>query len=323
VTNPTVNKLHGETVRQALRPLGCDVATENVPDGEQYKNMQTVESLLERMALARLDRASLVVSLGGGVVGDIAGFAAAIFMRGISYVHVPTTLLAQVDSSIGGKVGVDHPLAKNLVGAFHHPILVCIDSAFLASLPGIHLRNGMAEVIKYGIIADEGLFSVIERNMQSLNTTDSGLLEDVIRRCCQIKARIVQQDPRETSGLRSILNYGHTVGHAVESVDGFTRFTHGEAISIGMAAAAKIARILRMPAEEVEKRPESALSAAGLPTRLMGVETRPIIEAMRLDKKAVGGKLRFVLPLSIGRVVVKDGVPIEAVEEAIEELKTH
>ena len=321
VTNPSIDRLYGETVREALKPLQCEALTEAIPEGESHKNMTTVEKLLDRMVEARLDRASLIVSLGGGVVGDIAGFTAAIFMRGIPYIQVPTTLLAQVDSSIGGKVGVDHAHGKNLIGAFYQPILVCADTEVLASLSESHIRNGIAEIIKYGVVADEGLFALIERQPQLLlELENNGLLTDVIKRCCQIKARIVQQDMRETTGLRSLLNYGHTIGHAVEAATGYRRFSHGEAVSIGMVAAAKIARLMKLMPEEVEKRQENLLSAVGLPTKLSGVEKRAIIEATRLDKKATAGKNRFIVPMAIGRVVVKDGVPLEIIEQALDEI---
>jgi len=317
VTNPSVDSLYGDVLDEALIDQDCEVLTEVIPEGEEWKTLETVEKLVDKMVEMRLDRKSLLIVLGGGVVGDIAGFAAAIFMRGIPFVQVPTTLLAQVDSSIGGKVGVDHALAKNLIGAFYQPVLVCIDPTLLASLPEEQVRNGMAEVIKYGVIADEGLFALLERHSDSLPTLGEPLLEDVIRRCCQIKARVVQQDVRETTGLRAILNYGHTIGHAVESVTGYTRFSHGEAISIGMIAAARIAGIMGLVSEDVEERQAQLLTSAGLPTRLEGIERGHIIEATLLDKKTVGGRARFVIPLAIGRVVVKDNVPVEVVEQAL------
>jgi 3-dehydroquinate synthase len=317
VTNPSVDALYGDTLREALAPLGCDVVTDVIPEGEEWKTLETVVKLFDRMVEARLDRGSLVVVLGGGVVGDIAGFAAATYMRGIPFAQVPTTLLAQVDSSIGGKTGVDHPKGKNLIGAFHQPVRVCIDPAALASLPEEQMRNGMAEVIKYGVIADESLFALLERHAASLGRLDEGTLEDVIRRCCQIKARIVQQDVRETTGLRAILNYGHTIGHAVESVTGYTRFSHGEAVSIGMVAAAGIATRMELLDVEAASRQKALLEAAGLPTSLSGVEPGHILEAMLTDKKAVGGNVRFVLPMAIGRVMVKDSVPTEIALQAL------
>ncbi|GAB4331715.1 MAG: 3-dehydroquinate synthase [Candidatus Abyssubacteria bacterium] len=320
VTNPQIQEFYGTTVRAALASVPCDVVCETIPEGEQHKNIATVERLLDKMVGARLDRSSLLVSLGGGVVGDIAGFAAAIYARGIPYVQVPTTLLAQVDSSIGGKVGVDHPLAKNMIGAFYQPLLVCIDPAVLASLPDKEMQNGMAEVIKYGVIADEGLFSLLERHSNSLKKLDAGLLEDTIKRCCQIKARIIQQDVHETTGLRVLLNYGHTIGHAIESVTGYRRFSHGEAVAIGMMTAAKIARILKLLPEEAEKRQERLLLAAGLPTRLFGVAPQSVIEAVKLDKKASAGQNRFVLPRGIGRVVVKENIPPGIIEQALKEI---
>lgn len=320
VTNPIVNDLYGERVREALSAFPCDVVTETIPDGEEHKNMETIHVLLDKMVDARLDRKSMLVSVGGGVVGDIAGFAAAIYMRGIPYIQIPTTLLAQVDSSIGGKVGVDHPKAKNLIGAFYQPVLVCIDPAVLKTLPEKHVRNGMSEIIKYGVIADEGLFTLLERKGRSLQSLDGGLLEDVIRRCCQIKARVVQQDARETYGIREILNYGHTVGHAIESVTGYTRFTHGEAVAIGMMAAVKIARLMKLATGEVEDRQQKLLAAVGLSTTLADIELETVVEATRLDKKTVGGSLRFVVPMSIGRVVVKDNIPVDVVEKALSEV---
>ena len=320
VSNPSVDSLYGDTLREALEPMECEVLTEVVPEGEEWKTLETVERLYDRMVEARLDRKSLMVVLGGGVVGDLAGFAAATYMRGIPFVQVPTTLLAQVDSSVGGKVGVDHPLGKNLIGAFYQPIRVCIDPDMLASLPEEQLRNGMAEVIKYGIIADESLFALLERHSESLPELDDAVLEDVIRRCCQIKARVVQQDEHETTGLRAILNYGHTIGHAVESVTRYTRFSHGEAVSIGMVAAAKMATAMELITPEVEARQKALLKSAGLPIGISGIEPGHIIEAMLTDKKAVGGQARFIVPLAIGQVVVKDNVPPDIVEQALHEL---
>jgi 3-dehydroquinate synthase len=320
VSNPSVDGLYGDTLRKTLDPVECEVLTEVVPEGEEWKTLETVNKLYDRMVEARLDRKSLMVVLGGGVVGDLAGFAAATYMRGIPFVQAPTTLLAQVDSSVGGKVGVDHPLGKNLIGAFYQPVRVCIDPAVLSSLPEEQVRNGMAEVIKYGMIADESLFVLLERHSQSLPGLDDVALEDVIRRCCHIKARVVQQDERETTGLREILNYGHTVGHAVESVTGYTRFSHGEAVSIGMVAAAKIARAMHLISPEVETRQKELLKSAGLPVGISGVEPGHISEAMQTDKKAIGGQARFIVPLAIGQVVVKDNVPANIVEQALREL---
>jgi len=320
VTNPSVDELYGNALRKALKPLGCEVLTEAIPEGEEWKNLGTVEKLFDRMVEARLDRQSLLVVLGGGVVGDIAGFAAATYMRGIPFVQVPTTLLAQVDSSVGGKTGVDHPRGKNLIGAFYQPVLVCIDPGVLASLPEEQMRNGMAEVIKYGMVADESLFMQLERHADSLTALDEGLLEDVIRRCCQIKARVVQQDERETTGLRAILNYGHTIGHAIESVTEYKRYSHGEAVSIGMSVAARMAVKMELISDEIEQRQNRLLTSAGLPIGFSGIEPGRIIEAMLTDKKAVGDRARLVIPLAIGRVVVKDNVPSEIVEQAAREL---
>jgi len=320
ITNPSIDRLYGKTLQQALGAIDCEILVETIPEGEEWKNIQTVEKLIDKMIELRLDRKSLLAVLGGGVVGDIAGFAAATFMRGIPYIQIPTTLLAQVDSSIGGKVGVDHPLAKNLIGAFYQPVLVCIDPTVLSSLPDSQMRNGMAEVIKYGMMADESLFALLERHADSLPKLESGVLEDVIKRCCQIKARIVQQDLYETTGLRIILNYGHTVGHAIESVSGYTRFSHGEAISIGMMAAVKIARIIQLTPEETESRQKKLLEASGLPTTMTGIDKSRIVETLLMDKKATGGKNRFIVPLSIGRAVVRENISADVIEQALDEL---
>jgi 3-dehydroquinate synthase len=320
ISNTTVSALYENSVRQALMPLQCDILSEAIPDGEEHKNMVTVERLLDKMIQARLDRQSMVVSVGGGVVGDIAGFTAAVYMRGLPYVQVPTTLLAQVDSSIGGKVGVDHRLGKNLIGAFYQPLLVCTDPDALRTLPEEHFCNGLAEVIKYGVIADEKLFALLEKQAAGVQKTEDGVLTDIIKRCCQIKARIVQQDVRETTGLRSILNYGHTVGHAIEAVTEYTRYTHGQAIAIGMAAAAKVAGLLKLPPQTLEERQERLLTSVGLPVRLQGVKFERLVEAMLLDKKARGGKLKFVVPVAIGRGTLKENVPPELIERALREV---
>lgn len=320
ISNTTVAMLYGEAVRQALLPLQCEIFDESIPDGEEHKNMRTVEKLIDSMIRSRLDRKSLIVSLGGGVVGDITGFAAAIYMRGLPYVHVPTTLLAQVDSSVGGKVGVDHPLGKNLIGAFYQPLLVCTDTDVLQTLSEEQFRNGLAEIIKYGVITDETLFALLERHAPVIQELEDGVLIDIIKRCCQIKARIVQQDVKEMTGLRSILNYGHTVGHAIESVTGYTRYTHGEAVSIGMTAAARIAGLLNVAPQTLLERQGSLLSAVGLPVSMDGVKASRLMEAMQLDKKSAGGKLRFVVPLAIGRGTLKENVPLELIERALREV---
>jgi 3-dehydroquinate synthase len=320
ISNPTVFRLYGELVQESLLPLQCEVVNQLIPDGEEHKNLDTVENLLDAMVEARLDRKSLIIGLGGGVVGDIAGFVAAIYMRGLSYAHAPTTLLAQVDSSIGGKVGVDHKLGKNLIGAFHQPVIVCTDPDVLSTLSERQYRNGLAEIVKCGVIADEGLFSLLERRPGVIREIENGILTDTIKRCCQIKARIVQQDVRETTGLRAILNYGHTVGHAIESVTNYSRYNHGEAVAVGMAVAAKIAVSIKLAPLELEERQERLLVSVGLPTRVEKVSAEHLLEAMRLDKKASGGKPKFVLPIAIGRGIIKENIPQEVVERALREV---
>lgn len=320
ISNGAVHQLYGSVVKEAVMPLQTETVTELIPDGEEYKTMGTVEKLLDGMVGARLDRRSLIIALGGGVVGDIAGFAAAVYMRGLPYMHAPTTLLAQVDSSIGGKVGVDHPSGKNLIGSFHQPILVCADPDVLSTLPERQYRNGLAEVIKYGVIADEGLFSVLERQTGNLRVVENGMLAETIKRCCQIKARIVQQDVKELTGLRSILNYGHTFGHAIEACTGYTRYSHGEAVAIGMMAAAKAAVDLKLAPPTLQERQERLLASVGLPTRMEQAPAKGLLDAMQLDKKASSGKLKFVLPVTIGRGIIRENIPIEVIERALHEV---
>ena len=273
-----------------------------MPAGETAKSLKTVQSSYDRLAAHRLERKSFIVALGGGVTGDLAGFVAATYLRGIPFVQVPTTLLAQVDSSVGGKVGVNLRAGKNLVGSFYQPRLVLGDLDTFKTLPAREYRAGMAEVIKYGIIYDAALFKKLERELPKLLRRDPKILADVVARCCEIKAEVVGQDETD-AGLRAILNFGHTIGHALEAISGYGTYLHGEAIAIGQVAAAELsAQLTGLPAGDVERIRE-LFKRAGLPVRvkLSATQRKKLLAAMRLDKKVSGGEIKFVLARGLAR----------------------
>jgi 3-dehydroquinate synthase len=318
ITDTNVARRYAKPALHSLTAAGFEPLLVKIPAGERAKRMQVVERCHEQLAKHRLERKSFIVALGGGVVGDLAGFVAASYLRGIDFVQVPTTLLAQVDSSVGGKVGVNLKAGKNLVGAFHQPRLVLCDVDTLATLPPRELRAGLAEVIKYGIIYDRVFFERLERDLPQLLRLDSKTVADVVARCCEIKADVVGKDERE-SGLRAILNFGHTVGHALEAISGYGKYLHGEAISIGQIAAARLSGTFAgLPADEA-MRIENAFTQAGLPTRvrLKQPDLVRLARAMRLDKKVSGGDVRFVLAKRIGEVVWGQKVPVEDVIKAL------
>ncbi|HEX4263361.1 MAG TPA: 3-dehydroquinate synthase [Verrucomicrobiae bacterium] len=303
----------------SLKKVGFDSALITVPAGETAKSLKVVEHCYDALAKHRLERKSFIVALGGGVVGDLAGFVAATYLRGIAFVQVPTTLLALVDSSVGGKVGVNLKSGKNLVGAFHQPRLVLCDLNSLRTLPVREFRAGLAEVIKYGIIYDAALFERLERDLPKLIKRDPETLEEVIAHCCEIKAEVVSQDETE-SGLRAILNFGHTIGHAIENISGYGKYLHGEAISIGQIAAAKIsAFLLGLPDSEVA-RIRTLFQSAGLPAtiRLTAAQRKKLLAAMRLDKKVVGGEIKFVLAKKMGETAWGQNVPERLIQEALD-----
>lgn len=319
VTNPTVAKHYLDPLEKSLERAEFTVSVVKIPDGEQYKTLETVETVYNRMVDERVDRSALLIALGGGVVGDLAGFVAATYMRGIDFVQVPTTLLAQVDSSVGGKVGVNLKKGKNLVGAFYQPKLVVIDTAVLGTLPARELKAGIAEVIKYGIIWEKGFFAFVERNLEKLMRLDPAVLEKVIGVSCSIKAQVVEEDERER-GLRAILNFGHTVGHAIEAVTAYKKYLHGEAISIGMACAARIALKLGMLDKETLFRIENLLCRAGLPVKAEKLNEDQVIKHLSLDKKVKSGKLHFVMPHEIGRVTISEEVPESLIRNVLKEI---
>jgi 3-dehydroquinate synthase len=318
ISDRNVAPRYGQAAQEALTKAGFAAALVTIPAGETAKSLRTLKACYDQLAAQRLERKSFIVALGGGVVGDLAGFVAATYLRGLAFVQVPTTLLAQVDSSVGGKVGLNLKAGKNLVGAFHQPRLVLCDLATLASLPMREYRSGLAEVIKYGIIYDAGLFRRLERDLPRLLRRDERTLAAVIARCCEIKADVVRQDETE-SGLRAILNFGHTVGHALEAISHYGKYLHGEAIAIGQVAAAKLsAQVLGLPAEEVE-RIERIFQRAGLPTqmKLNAPQRQKILTATSLDKKVSGGEIKFVLARRIGVVEFGHQVPLAVIEQTL------
>ncbi len=321
ISDRNVAALYGKTAMRSLRLAGFDPVLITIPAGETAKNLETVHDCYDQLAAHRIERKSLVVALGGGVVGDLAGFVAATYLRGIPFVQAPTTLLAQVDSSVGGKVGVNLRAGKNLVGAFYQPRLVLCDLGALKTLPDREFRAGLAEVIKYGIIYDATLFKNLERDLPKILQQDSKILASIIARCCQIKAEVVAQDETE-SGLRAILNFGHTIGHAIEAISGYGKYLHGEAISIGQVAAARLsAPICALPESDVA-RIINLFSAAQLPTtiKLSPAEQKKLFKAMQLDKKVSGGEARFVLAKKIGKVVFGVKVPPALVSDTVAKL---
>jgi 3-dehydroquinate synthase len=319
VTQRTVAPL-AAAVAESLRQAGFAPVVIEVADGEAAKSLDQARALWDAFQAHGLDRGSAVVAVGGGVAGDLAGFAAATYMRGVAFVQVPTTLLAQVDASVGGKVAVNHPRAKNLIGAFHQPRLVLIDPASLRTLPERQYRSGLAEVIKTGVALNAELFATLEREVAGIRGRDPGLLAEVIGTCCAEKATIVEQDEREESGLRMVLNYGHTVGHALEALAGYETWLHGEAVAVGMVVAARLAQRLRLIDAGVADRQVALLAAVGLPTGFTAPEPRRVWEALRHDKKAREGRVPFVLLKGLGRADVCFDVPADMVLEVLAEV---
>jgi 3-dehydroquinate synthase len=318
ITDTNVGKKFAKPIYESLVKAGFEPILVTVPAGEKSKRISVVENCYDQLAAHRLERKSFIVALGGGVVGDLAGFVAATYLRGIDFVQVPTTLLAQVDSSVGGKTGVNLKAGKNLVGAFYQPRLVLCDLDTLKTFPEREFRAGLAEVVKYGIIYDAKLFERLERDLPKILKRDSKTLAETIARCCEIKAEVVSQDETET-GLRAILNFGHTIGHAIENSSGYGKFLHGEAISIGQVAAAKLSqKILGLSSDDVV-RIEKLFVRAGLPTqiKLNSAQRKKFFAAMKLDKKVTAGEIKFVLAERIGKVVWGQKVSSNLIEEVL------
>jgi 3-dehydroquinate synthase len=323
VSNPNLFRHYGQRVTSALKLAGFEVAHCTLPAGERFKTLASVQKIYDAALENRLERSSVLVALGGGVIGDMTGFAAATWLRGISVVQVPTTLLAMVDAAIGGKTGVNHPQGKNLIGAFHQPSLVLIDPHVLKTLPARELRAGMAEVIKYGVILDAELFEVLEQSprLNHLRYLSEELLPIILSRSCQAKAHVVSKDEKE-SGLREILNYGHTIGHALESLTGYRLVNHGEAVAIGMVASGELAVALQLWDKAAAQRQLALIEKAGLPTRLpVGLAIDVILTLLQTDKKVQAGRVRFVLPTQIGAATVTDQVPTDAIQTVLEQMQ--
>ncbi len=319
VTNEVVAPLYLDCVLGSLQEAGWEAHACVLPDGEQEKTVQRWGEVIDALMELRLARDEPLVALGGGVIGDLAGFAAATYRRGIPYVQVPTTLLAQVDSSVGGKTAVNHPLGKNMIGAFHQPQLVWMDPRTLRTLPARELRAGFAEVVKYGLIRDAALFAWLEQHAEEVLGLADEALVHAIAASCRNKAEIVARDERE-AGERALLNLGHTFGHALERLVGYGQWLHGEAVAVGMRMAARLSRLLGLCDEEPEKRLCALLERAGLPLVAPRFAWEAWREAMGHDKKAQGTRLRFVLLRGIGKAFVEDAVPEDAVRRVVEEL---
>jgi 3-dehydroquinate synthase len=316
VSNKTVFPLYGNALLKSLREHNIVPEVLLIPDGEEYKNFLWTYYLQGELLKARFDRDSLLLALGGGVVGDITGFVASTYMRGIRYVQVPTTLLAQVDSSVGGKTGVNHPLGKNMIGAFYQPSLVLIDVDTLSTLPRREFYAGMAEIIKYGVIADGALFNYLKTNMEGIVSLGDDIV-NIIKRSCQIKADVVSKDEKE-AGLRAILNFGHTIGHAVETATGYKTFLHGEAVAIGMCAAADIAVKMGIFDKHGSSLLKDLVKTYNLPESVPeDINVSDIINAMKIDKKVKAGRPRFILPESIGNVRIEEDVDGETIKEIL------
>ncbi|QQE64345.1 3-dehydroquinate synthase [Leptolyngbya sp. BL0902] len=319
VSNPTIFRHYGETVMESLAQAGYAVQYHLLPAGERYKNLKSIQSLYDAALEFRLERQSAMVALGGGVIGDMTGFAAATWLRGIRFVQIPTSLLAMVDASIGGKTGVNHPRGKNLIGAFHQPQLVVIDPIVLKTLPLREFRAGMAEVIKYGVIWDAELFAALEsaERLDQFRYLSDNLRHQILTRSCQAKADVVSQDEKE-AGLRAILNYGHTIGHAVESLTHYRGVNHGEAVAIGMIAAGHIATRLGYWSKEDADRQYRLIEKTGLPTALPpNLNDEDILRLLQGDKKVEDGQVRFVLPQGVGSAIVTGDVSQEVIYAAL------
>ena len=315
ITNPTVDKLYGSRLKEIMSNSRYAVTLLTVPDGEKYKTLDSAGKLYEELTECFAERSTAILALGGGVIGDLAGFVAATYMRGVPLIHVPTTLLAQVDSSIGGKAAVDHGKLKNKIGAFYQPKMVITDTATLKTLPQKEFANGMAEVIKSAVIRDRDFFVFIEQNLDKIVGRDEETIEKMVLRAASIKALVVMQDERDT-GLRNILNFGHTIGHAVETVSKF-KIAHGQAVAIGMVAEAKIAASMGIFEKDELSILETLLVDAGLPTEVPDMDSDMILEAIKHDKKNADGKTRFALPKGIGDFYLTDQIDIPTIRNAV------
>lgn len=316
ITHPSINALYGKSLIESFARTGYAADCIEIPEGEASKSLAQAEIIYDRLMEWNCDRQSLLVALGGGVVGDLTGFIAATYFRGVPFIQVPTTLLSQVDSSVGGKTAVNHPRGKNIIGAFHQPRLVVIDLETLRTLPANEYRAGMAEIIKYGVIEDAELFAFLESHVEKILAQDTLCLERIIETSCAIKARVVEKD--ETEGhYRMVLNFGHTIGHAIEALTGYSTMIHGDAVAIGMVHVAKLSQLTGRCAEQIPQRIRRLVAAFGLPTELPRFKAEEYIRTMSRDKKATQNKIRFVLVKDIGSVEIADDVPVDKIRAAL------
>ena len=317
VSHPQLLQRFGLELLPVLRRAGWEVAVQPIPAAESSKSLDVAQRIIRTTAQHAARHVPLLIAFGGGVVGDVTGFAAAIYRRGVPYIQLPTTLLAQVDSAIGGKVGVDASFGKNLLGAFHQPALVFSHLGLLRHLPIRQRRSGLSEIIKYGVIEDRMLFEFLERKLDACLAGSLAADRFMVERCARIKARVVSQDEREARGVRTVLNFGHTIGHALETATGYTKLTHGEAIAVGMACAGEMSRRLGLWSSRDQERLLELFERAGLPTTMRGVAPKLVERAVQHDKKFVDGRMRWVLPIRIGAVTVTTKVPASLVLETI------
>ena len=319
VTNAFIKNRYGNALEKTLRASGISVKFRTIPDSEESKSIEITSGILKDLANYDKGKRVFIAAFGGGVVGDVAGFVASIYKRGIPYIQIPTTLLAQVDSAIGGKTAVDLAQGKNLVGAYYQPRLVFSELGFLKSLDARQVRSGLAEVIKYGIIKDAKLFRYLEKNLRNPACPGPAALEYIVSACSRIKAGIVSRDEKEKLGLRTVLNFGHTAGHAIEAASGYRKYNHGEALAIGMLIAARISRSCKLINDATLNRITQLIASAGLPGTIKNMPLQAIMNAFCRDKKFIGSRNRLVLTKGIGRTIIKENIPVEKIRVAIRE----
>ncbi len=320
VTNPEINRLYGGPVRQSLESTGIEWGCVEIPEGEAHKTLEDANRVYDYLLEGQYDRKTLLIALGGGVIGDLTGFVAATYQRGVPYVQVPTTLLSQVDSSVGGKTAVNHPAGKNMIGAFYQPRAVVADLDTLNSLSPDEFRCGLAEIIKYGVIEDPELFAYLEDHVDDIQKLETKCLAHIIQKSCAIKARVVEKDEHE-SNYRMVLNFGHTLGHAVEALTHYSQFKHGEAVAIGMVFAAQLSQHMGLCNAAIQDRIARLISLFGLPTRLPPFESADYIASMHRDKKAHGNHIRFIVVRQIGKIEIADSVEESVLSEVIGQME--
>ena len=317
ITNTTIAPLYLAPLQQALEAAGVSVTPVILPDGEAYKTWETLNLIFDALLGGRAERKTTLIALGGGVIGDMTGFAAACYQRGAPFIQIPTTLLAQVDSSVGGKTAINHPLGKNMIGAFYQPRAVLADMAVLDTLPARELSAGLAEVIKYALLGDVQFLAWLEQHIDALRARDRATLAEAVRHCCQMKADIVGEDEKET-GVRALLNLGHTFGHAIEAGMGYGAWLHGEAVAAGMVLAAETSRLLGWISEADVARTVALIERAGLPTISPNLGVDTWLDYMGHDKKVEEGQLRFVLLRQLGQAVIEKGVPLSVLQQVLQ-----